>query len=127
MAEQLGTGLTISFASGFFATVLDVDFDPQTRESIKSSHMGTTDSHTWTPSKLIEQGGATVELLHDGTKAPPIDQPAETFTVGLPDGTGFSISAFMDSYKFQVPMEDMIKATAHLKFSGPRTNDLIAS
>lgn len=127
MAEQLATGITITFASGFFATVLDVDLDERTREAIRTSHHGTTGAHTFIPSALYDPGGATVELLHDGTKAPPISAVKETVTVQFPDGTGFSVEGFLLGYKLRGPMEDMVQGTARLKFSGVITDDTTPS
>lgn len=123
MSQQLATGITVGFASGFFAQILNVDEDEMTREAIQTSHMGTTGGHTFIPSKLYDPGGVTVEMLHDGEVAPPIQGATEEVSVGYPDGTGYSIDGFMTGYKRVGALEDMIRATARIKFSGTHSND----
>lgn len=123
MAEQLSTGVTLTFDSGFFAKIIDVEEDDESREAIKTSHMGTTGQHTYIPSALSEPGGLQVEMLHDGTKSPPMVDAAETLTVALPDGTGYSVTAFMIGHKVVARFEDMVRATARLQYSGVKTYD----
>lgn len=125
MAEQLGSGITITFESGFFAKILDATEDEMTRPAIKkTSHAeAATGWDLFVPGAIVDPGGITVEVLHNGAVAPPIDQPAENVTVGLPDGTGYTVSGFMIGYRHTGAMEDMIKGTARLKFSGARTFD----
>ena len=121
---QLATGIQITFGSGFLATIEDVDVDEMNREMVQSSHFGTGQWHEFLAGKLVDPGGLTVEMQHDGTKQPPIANQFETCTVALADGTGFSVQAAMRSYKFRGSLEDKVMGTAVLKFSGAITFDI---
>lgn len=115
---DIGTGTSIAFASGFFAEILDVSPPGATRKSIETSHMGTTDDHTFMPGDLVDRGEAKIEMAFDPATEPPIDQPAESCTITFPDGSTWTFTAFMTGYDPKVPLEDRMTASATLKVTG---------
>lgn len=121
MAIEIGTGTTITFDSGFFAEIQSISWTGISRESIPSSHMGTTTALTFSPTNLYDPGELEVELHFDPTETPPYGSAAETCTVTFPDGSTWVASAFMTEFQVQDPFEDKIVATATLKFSGAIT------
>jgi len=115
------TGTTITFETGFFAEILNVDWDGPNREHIETTHMGTTTARTFKPKDLYDAGEITVELAFNPADDPPIDQAAETCTITWPDGTTWAASAFLTGYSVSGPLEDKMTATAVLKCTGEIT------
>lgn len=118
---EIGTGTTITFASGFFAEILDVSPPNASRESIQVSHMGTTDAHTFKPTDLADWGELTVEMGFDPATTVPITNAAETVTITFPDSgaTTWVFEGFMTGFEPSDPLEDRMTATATIKVSGP--------
>ncbi len=123
MTMIVGTGITIAFSSGFLAEIQDVTWSGIHRDSIKSSHAGTTTAHTFSPSDLYDPGELQVEIHHDPSVKPPINGAAENITVTWPDAGAATwvVSGFMTDYEVKSPLEDKIIATATLKLSGDVT------
>ena len=113
-----GTGLTITFDTGFFAEILDVSGPGASRESLKTTHMGTTTAHTFTPANLVDWGEMGVEMAFAPGTRPPIDAAAENCTVTYSDGSTVVGEAFMTGFEPGAPLEEMMTADATLKFSG---------
>lgn len=116
--SMIGTKTTVAFSSGFLAEIRDVTLPGQTRPSIKTSHNGTTDFDTFIPGDLVDPGELEVQMLFDPTKDPPIDQPAESITVTLRDGTTWVFTGFLTNYRPTAPFEDLATAQATIKVSG---------
>lgn len=117
MPVALGTGLTISFDTGFFAEIVNMNWSGMQRGSIQSSHMGTTVAHTFVPTSLFDAGELEVEIHFQQGTRPPIDDPAATCTVDFGPNT-WAASAFMTEFAIGAPFEDKMTATCKLKFSG---------
>ena len=117
----LGTGLVVSFASGFLAEIIDATPPEASRESIDVTHMGTTVAREFTPSDLIDWGEASFDIQMDPGQRPPIDQAAETITMTFRDGEVWSFTGFMVGYAPAVPLEDKDTATCRIKVSGDVT------
>lgn len=120
---NIGTGTTLSFASGFFAEILDVTPPGPTRKHVETSHMGTTNDHTFMPCDLTDWGECVIEMaLHPGTTI-PIHDAAEACVITFPDSasTTWTFNAFMIDFKTKDPLEDRMTATATLKVTGAVT------
>ena len=74
MTFTVSTGLTITFATGFLAEVLDVTPPGAERLSIDTFHMLTSKSKTFTPAKLVDWGEVELEMAFDPSVSPPIRQ-----------------------------------------------------
>jgi len=129
MADE-GFGTTITFQSGFFAEITNVDWDGIKRGSIPTSHMTTTEGWmTFQPSDLKDAGELSVEIAFapQTTIITAITAAAETVTVTLPIPAGQSVastwacSGFMTDFKFKSPMDGKMMADVKLKFSGKPT------
>lgn len=119
----VGTGTTITFDSGFFAEILDVDWSGISREAIETSHMGTTDARTFTPGDWIDAGEITVEMAFVPGTEPPWDSAAETVTVSFPaaSSTTWAASGFMTGFQVSSTPEERMTASATIKLSGDIT------
>ena len=128
-AVNVSTGLTITFDSGFFAQITNVNWTGITRPAIKTSHMGTAApssnqiaNDTFIPGDLIDPGSLEVEGHFNPDTDPPMDQAAAaTCTVTIPGSTTpatWAASAFMTEFSIAMPLEDKMTFSATLKFSG---------
>lgn len=119
----IGTGITISFATGFFAEILDVTPPGVSRESIQTSHMGTTIAHDFIPSKLVDWGELSVELQFDPGDDPPINTDPEEIIITFPNSaaTTWTFQGFMTGYEPSAPLEDKMTASATIKVTGDVT------
>jgi len=119
MAE-LGTGTTITFATGFLAEILSISGPGMSREMIDISHMGTTIAHAYMVADLYDTGEITVELQYIPGTTIPIANAQETITITFPD-SGASTLAFtgaMSGFEPSIPLEDKMTATVTIKASG---------
>lgn len=129
MASNTGTGSTITFSSGFFAEITSISHSGMSRESIGTSHMGTTGGRTFIPGDLYDPGELSVELNFDPTDdvTAPLTNAAETVTVTIPNSptattvTTWAASGFMTGFEYTDPLEDLMTASATIKFSGDIT------
>lgn len=114
---QLGTGTTITFAtSAFSAEILSVDGPSRSRESVQTSHMGSTDYHTFTPADLVDGGEVTVEIAHESTISPPIDQDAELITIDWGGNGGTDVfSGFVTGYTPNAAIDERMTASMTIK------------
>ena len=120
---QVGTGITVTFASGFLAEILNVNDGDMSRQSIEASHSTSTEKE-YLPGVLVDQGQLEVEIAFDPKATPPINSAAETVTVTYPDGSTWARSGFMERFRHTVPVqpqEDRMTATATIKFTGALT------
>ena len=117
---DIGTGIAITFSTGFLAEILDVSPPGASRESIQTSHMGTTSAHTFTPADLVDWGELVVEMAFNPSTAIPIGGAAETITITFPDsGTAvWTFTGFMTGFEPSAPLEDRMTATATIKVTG---------
>ena len=117
---DISTGITITFSTGFFAEILDVSPPGSSRESIQTSHMGTTNAHTFTPADLVDWGELVVEMAFNPSTAIPIGGAAETITITFPDSGAavWTFTGFMTGFEPSAPLEDRMTATATIKVTG---------
>lgn len=127
-ATDSGYGIAITFSSGFFAEILNVDWSGMSREAIDTSHATTTNGWmTFIPAGLQDPGELSVEINFDPDDTPPIDGAAETVTVTFPTPVGgmtgatWAASGFMTSFEPSAPIDDRMTATSSIKFSGAVT------
>lgn len=123
-----GTGVTITFSSGFCAEIRNVDPPRMNRPALETTHSTTSGGkRTFIPSDLTDMGEASVDLLFNPSTDPPIDAVAETVTITYPIPSGgmtaatWAFSGFMTDYSPSVPYDDIMTATATLKVSGDVT------
>ena len=124
MSVFIGTGTTIAFGtSGFSAEILDVTPPGGSRESIQTSHMGTTDAHTFTPAKLVDWGELSFDIHFDPATTPPIGLVAETITITFPNSaaTTWAFTGFCTGYESADPLEGKMTGTITVKVSGDVT------
>jgi len=120
---DIGTGTTIQFATGFFAEILSVSGPDASRKSIETSHMGTSDAHTFTHGDLVDWGEMTVEIAFDPSVEPPIDAVAESIVITFPDSSTstWTFMGFMTGFSPSTPLEDRMTASCKIKVSGKPT------
>lgn len=114
-----GFGITLTFASGFAAEIIDCTPPEMTRDEIETTHTATPNgAKTYIMSDLIDYGECSVDLNFDETEEPPIDQDFEACVLTFGSGTTWSFSGALKSYAPTAPIDDRMTATAVLKVSG---------
>ena len=114
----IGTGTAITFSSGFFAAIDNIDWSGMSREAVNTSHMGTTGALTFEPTSLDDPGELSVDLHFASGTTPPITGAVETCTITFANGDTWVAQAFLTEFEFTDPFEDKMTARATLKFSG---------
>ena len=119
MAVDIGTGITIVFGtSGFSAEIVDVTPPGFSRDSVDTSHQGTTGAHSHMPTDLYESGECSFDIHFEPGTNPPIDAAAETITMTFPDSTTWTFTGFMTAYEPSAPLEDKMTGSVTVKASG---------
>ena len=120
---EIGTGISISWESGFLAEITDVSLGGMSRPVLKTSHMQTTDDDTFIPGDLVDNGELRVEIGFDPSATPPIANAASTLTITFPNSAAstWAFSAFMSDFEWTGPLEDLMKATCTIKATGAIT------
>jgi len=119
----IGTGTTVSIGGVAIAEILDVTPPGMSRESIQSSHMGSTIAHDFIPSKLYDGGEVTLEIAFDPNWAVPISAAAQSVVITFPDSgsSTWTFDAFVTGYEPTDPLEDRMTASLTLKVTGAVT------
>ena len=98
-------GTTIAFGTSSFSMNIDSFELPEAqRNSIRTSHLGTTGAHTFMPSKLIDNGELVINGHLDPDIDPPVGAAAETITITFPLESGettaanWQFSGYMTAY-----------------------------
>jgi hypothetical protein len=124
MSDQ-GTGITITFDTGFFGTITSMTMSGITRESIDVTTFATSGGKEFVPSDLYDMGSLDIEMLFAPATAPNVlGDAAESCTVTWSDSgaTTWAASAFMTNYApSATDAEGRNTASASLKFSGDLT------
>ncbi len=122
MAE-IGTGSTLAFAtSGWTPEIIGINLPGITRESINTSHLGTTTAHTYMLTSLYDGGTLDLEIAWDPDEDPPIfaGSDMETLTLTFAGaGDPWTFSAGQIELGIAVPLEDKMTASCSFKISGP--------
>ncbi len=131
-AVDLMTGTTLTAGtSGWTAEQLLISPGTTSRPSIPTSHLATAAAGvgehanaTFMPGEIVDAGTIEVEGHFNPDTEPPIDQPAETWTIQWPasggDATGpsWAASGFMTDFTPTGSLDDKMTFTASIKWSG---------
>ncbi len=132
MADQ-GFGTTITFQTGLFGEVRNVNGSNLSRADLETTHMTSTNGYrTYIPADLKDPGELQIQILWDpATKAAAIKTAigaaAETITVTFPIKSGqtnpatWVCSGFMTNFDFDDPYDAIMTGTATLKLTGEPT------
>jgi hypothetical protein len=123
MADS-GFGVAITFSSSFCAQITNVEWSGISRKAIDTTNSATTNgAATFIPSDIEDYGELKVDLQFNPNDAPPISGAAETVTVTFPTPAGgstpatWAASGFLTDFQVGVPIDDVMTATATIKFS----------
>lgn len=123
-AVDVSHGITIVFGtSGFSGEITDVTPPGTTRDTIDTSHQGTSDFMTFIPSALADNGELTFTVHYNPDTEPPMTESdvAETITITAPSGATWAFSGFMSGYEPDAPHLDKMTASVTVKVSGAIT------
>lgn len=123
MAAEIGTGTTITFQTGFFAEIVDMNWSNMAREAIDQSHFGSGSLKSFRAGALVDYGELEVTMHFRPAVKPPLTNAAETVTVTFPDAGAatWAFSGFMIGFDLKNPLEDKAVATCRLKVAGDVT------
>lgn len=130
MGANVGTGATIGFGTSTFSGLIrKINGRDFSRPSVKTSHLASSVWDSFMPGDLTDPGGVELELLFDPTAAAtrPTIGAAETITVNFPLESGSSVnskvacSGFIESWGYEVPLEELMTAKVVIKFTGTPT------
>ena len=125
--STIGTGTTVTFQSGLFAEILELEWSGMSRPVYETSNFGTTGGMTFAAGSTYDPGEISVRYAFD----PEIDATtaltaaAETVTVTFADAAPASTlaaSGVMRDVSISVPLEDRVTANAVIKLSGDITH-----
>ena len=116
---DVGTGCTIVFGTSAWSAEI-TDFNPpsMTRETIDTTHQGTTGARTHDVTDLYDGGEFSMEVHLDPNNEPPIGGAMETVTITFPDTQTMVFTAGMTGFDPTVPLDGKMVATATFKISG---------
>ena len=123
MAAVVGTGLAITFSSGFMAEMLDFNHGSIERAVIPASTFATTGGMEYEAGNLYNPGEITAQIHHDPSALPPLTSAKETVTVTYPDAgaAAWAADGFLSEYEITSELEDRIVANVTIKLSGTIT------
>lgn len=120
MATDIGTSATVTFGtSGYSAEVTNIGIS-FSRDSVTTSHMGTTTAHRTQPTDLFSSTISLDTNFLMGTK-PPINGANEAITIVVPNGAGtnsWAGSGHLTSFDATIPNEDTMTATLEITCDG---------
>ncbi len=124
-----GYGITITFASGFLAEIVDVPTLPGfNRKWIDTTHTQSPSNRMeGQPSDLVKVKPLKVTIHHDPSATPPIDDAIETITITFPLFEGesthatFACDGAMVDYDPKGPLDDKMVADVEIEFTGLET------
>ena len=116
---DIGTGITIVFAtSAFAAEITDVTGPGLARDSVETTHQGTTSARTHIPVDLFDAGELGFDIHFNPDTDPPIDAATEVITITWPSGATWVFSGFLTAYEPGTPLEDKMTASITIKITG---------
>jgi hypothetical protein len=126
-----GHGASITLGTSTWdntALITKIECDAIEREAVRTTHNGTPDGETYTPSDLPEWGCFRVEFLGDGDAEPPYNSAPEVITIIWPVQPGASTAAHIAGNGFCLEYSpatfeagQLIKGSAKFKWAGPYT------
>ncbi len=117
--------ISITFASGFIAEILDVTGPSRSRGNYETSYKGQTSrGRTFNPTHLYDPGGVRITMGYDPSASVPIDSDPESITIDWGDSAGHTSAAegFLTDFESRAPMDDKATADVTLKLSGEITD-----
>lgn len=126
-----GFGASITFQSGFLAKITNIAWSGISRNSLETTHNGSTaNAKTFIPSSVYDPGELSVDMRFDPdmsglltalTAAP--EGVTLTFPINPDKATAatWAASGFLTELSGTFPMDDVMAASATLKFTGPIT------
>lgn len=121
-AVDNATGITIVFGtSGFGGEIVDVNGPSLARESIDTTHQGSTAARTFAPADFYDAGELTYTLHFNPDTLPIISSAAETITVTWPAGATWAFSGFLTGISNVATLDDKMTADVTVKASGQVT------
>ena len=133
MSDVQSAGYQISFQSGFFGKIIDVNLDGMKREAMDNTNQANAVSNgyiwiTKQPSKFIDAGQLKLKIRFDPTKvAPPINKDAETVTITHPIPAGGVTAAteaftgFVTDVGLAAPFKNLVEQEFTIERSGEVT------
>ena len=122
----VGTG-TVLTISGVVLTVdrLSVGMSGISRESIETTHLGTSNARTFIPSDLYDPGSLEVSFHLDST-TPATTMAVETimidaalsWTLVMDEGGDWAGNGFITDFSWDLPLEELATGTFTLKCTG---------
>jgi len=125
MAEYEGNSSTITFGtSSWSANITSIDWSGISRESIETSHLGTTTDKTYIAAALTDPGELSLTVNFDPDTPPPYQSAAETVTLTFPvpsgksTGATYAATGFITSFSMGPIVNDgLVEANVTVKFS----------
>jgi len=117
-APDLGTGTTLTY-TGFSVNLLSISMSGPTRESIDTSHMGTTTARTFVASDLYDCGEVSVEFQFAGSISPvtPITAAASNLVIVWGGSGTYTVSAQMTGWECSASTDELMTGTATFKLT----------
>ena len=122
----VGTGTTIAIG-GITLTVdrLSIGASGISRESIETTHLGTSEARTFIPSDLYDPGSLEVAFQLDSTTPLTtmrvetiMNAASNTWTVTMNEGGDWTGNAFVTDFSWDIPLEELATGTFTLKCTG---------
>jgi hypothetical protein len=107
-------------ASTFAAQLIDVSADGRTRDALKSTHMGTTGTHTYIPADLVEGGEFSMTYYFNCTDLTGtlLAANAETVTITWNPSRTWAASCFCIDIGASAKIGETMQQTVKLKVAG---------
>jgi len=116
---DIATGITIAFGtSGFGGEIVDVNGPSLSRESIDTTHQGTSTARTFSPADFYDAGELTYTVHFNPDTLPPVAEVAETITLTWPAGATWVFTGFMTAFANTGTLDDKMTADVTVKGSG---------
>ena len=121
-----GTGVTVTFATTAFAPqLIDISVDGRSRDALKSTHMGTSGTHTYIPADLVEGGEFSMTFYFNCTDATGtlLSAVAEDVTIAWASGKSWAASCFCIDVSASTKIGETMQQTIKMKVAGTVTED----
>ena len=118
----IGTGTAVTFQSGLYAEILELEWSGLTRDMYETSSFATTGGKTFAPGTTYDPGEINVRYAFDPEVSPltALAAAQETVTVTFADAAPASTMACSGAVRdvsISVPLEDRVTANAVIKLS----------